>query len=85
MNVRCHCCVRVCAGNSTYEHTFLDDASLVIQHTLYFAASHVDQAGLLHKGLATVEPRAVRQVWAHRDQKANIMLPQPYRERGERE
>lgn len=72
-------CVCVCAGRSTYERTFFNDASLVIQHTLHLAASHIHQAGLLHKRLAPVEARAVRQVGPHRDQKANIVLPEPYR------
>lgn len=66
------------AGRSTYEHTFLNDASLVIQHTLHLAASHVHQASLLHKGLAPVEACAVGQVGPHRDQKANIVLSQPW-------
>lgn len=71
----------VCVGRSMYEHTFLNDTSLVIQHTLHLAASHVHQASLLHKGLAPVKACAVGQVRAHRDQKANVMFPQSYRER----
>lgn len=73
--------VCVYAGRGTYEHTFFNDAPLVIQHTLHLAASHVHQASLLHKGLAPVEACAVGQVGPHRDQKANVMLPQPYRKR----
>lgn len=74
-------CVSVWAGMGTYEHTFFNDASLVIQHTLHLAASHVHQTGLLHKGLSSVEARAVGQVGPHRDQKANVVLPQPFGER----
>lgn len=75
MDVMCHWCVFV--GGSTYEHTFLDDTSLVIQHPLHLAASHIHQAGLLHERLAPVEACAVEQVGPHRDQKANVMLPEP--------
>lgn len=77
----CHWCVCVCvsvyAGRGICEHTFFNDAALFIQHTLHLAASHVHQASLLHEGLAPVEARAVGQVGPHRDQKANVMLPQP--------
>lgn len=81
----------VCVQEGAYEHTFFNDAPLVIQHTLHLAASHVHKASLLHKGLAPVETCAVGQVGPHRDQKANVMLPQPCREKsmerrvGERE
>ena len=76
----------VCVGGGTsHEHTFLNDASLVIQHPLHLAASHVHQTSLLHKGLAPVEARAVGQVGPHRDQKANVVLPQPCREGGWRD
>lgn len=81
----CNVSLCVCVCVCTCEHTFFNDASLVIQHTLHLAASHVSQASLLHKGLAPVEARAVEQVGPHRDQKANIMLPQPYGGRGWRE
>lgn len=57
--------------------TFFNDTSLIIQHALHFAASHVHQAGLLHKRLAAVKACAVGQVGPHRDQKANVVLPQP--------
>ena len=73
--------VRVCAGRGIYEHTLFNDAPLVIQHTLHLAASHVHQASLLHKWLAPVETCAIGQVGPHRDQKANVMLPQPCREK----
>lgn len=69
--------VCVCAGKRIYEHTFLNDTSLVVQHSLHLAASHVHQASLLHEGLAPVKARAVGQVGVHRDQKANVMFPQP--------
>lgn len=57
--------------------TFFNDAAPVVQHALHLAAPHVHQARLLHEGLAPVEARAVGQVGPHRDQKANVVLPQP--------
>lgn len=74
-------CVCVCVSarrrGHTYEHTFFNDAALFVQHTLHLAASHVHQAGLLHKGLTPIEACAVGQIGPHRDQKANIVLAQP--------
>lgn len=57
--------------------TFFNDAAPVVQHALHLAAPHVRHTRLLHEGLAPVEARAVGQVGPHRDQKANVMLPQP--------
>lgn len=57
--------------------TFFNDAAPVVQHALHLAAPHVRQARLLHEVLAPVEARAVGQVGPHRDQKANVVLPQP--------
>ena len=76
----CHWCV--CWEAALYEHTFLNDTSLVIQHALHLAASHIRQASLLHKGLAPVEACAIGQVGPHRDQKANVVLPEACGGRG---
>ena len=80
-----HVCMRVRA-RSREKHwlrTLLNDASFVVQHALHLAAPHVHQAGLPHKGLAPVEAGAVGQVGTHRDQKANVVLAQPWRWRGD--
>ncbi len=57
--------------------TFLYDAALIIQHALHLTASHVHQPGLIHKRLPAVKACAVEQVGPNRDQKANVVLPQP--------
>lgn len=57
--------------------TFFNDAAPVVQHALHLTAPHVRQTRLLHKVLAPVEACAVGQVGPHRDQKANVVLPQP--------
>lgn len=67
----------MCSHAHTRQRTFFNDASLVVEHPLHLAAPHVHQARLLHEGLAPVEARAVGQVGPHRDQKANVVLPQP--------
>ena len=67
--------------SNTWVRTFLDDAPFVVQHALHLAAPHVHQARLLHEGLAPVEAGAVGQVGTHRDQKANVVLAQPWRGR----
>lgn len=61
----------------TCMRTFFNDAAPVVQHALHLAAPHVYQTRLLHEGLAPVKACAVGQVWPHRDQKANVVLPQP--------
>lgn len=75
-------CGSVHTGREAHKHTFFNNTSLFIQHTLNFTASHVHQASLIQEGLAPVEARAIEQDGSNRDQKANVMLPQPYRERG---
>ena len=79
------CATGVCVCVYRQEHTFFNDTSFVIKHTLNLAASHIHQASLLHKGLAPVEACAIGQVGPHRDQKANVMLSQPYTDIGWRE
>ena len=69
-------CMHICG--CARQPTFLDDTAFVVQHALHLAAPHVSQAGLLHKGLAAVKTRAVGQVGPHRDQKANVVLTQPW-------
>ncbi len=63
--------------NSVNSLTFLYDTALIIQHALHLTASHVHQPGLIHKRLPAVKACAVEQVGPNRDQKANVVLPQP--------
>lgn len=71
-------------GREANRHTFFNNTSFFIQHTLHLTASHVYQASLIQEGLAPVEACAIEQDGSHRDQKANVMLPQPYGERGQK-
>lgn len=59
--------------------TFLYDAALIVQHALHLTAPHVHQTSLIHERLPAVKACAVRQVGPHRDQKANVVFPQPWK------
>lgn len=57
-------------------HTFFNNTPFLVQHALNFTASDIHQASLLNKRLSSVKLGAIGLHGTHRDQEADVVLPQ---------